>query len=58
MVRELSDVFPNDLSRWPPNQEINFSIDLMPSTCPISKTPYRMALTDLKKLKGAITRTF
>ena len=35
----------------PLNREIEFSIDLLPSTAPISKAPYRMALTELKELK-------
>ena len=35
----------------PLNREIEFSIDLLPSTTPISKAPYRMAPTRLKELK-------
>ena len=32
-------------------REIEFKIDLLPGTVPISKTLYRMALAELKKLK-------
>ena len=51
IVREFSDVFPDDLPGLPPECEIKFSIDLLPGTAPISKAPYRMAPTELKELK-------
>ena len=51
VVREFSDVFPKDLPGIPIDREIEFSIDLLPGTSPISKAPYRMALTELKELK-------
>ena len=43
MVNEFMDVFPKDLSGFPPDREIEFSIDLQPGTTPISQPPYRMA---------------
>lgn len=51
MVKEFLDVFPKDLHWFPFNQKIEFSIDLLPGTAPISKAPYRMALIKIKKLK-------
>ena len=51
VVREFSDVFPKDLPGIPIDREIEFSIDLLPGTSPISKAPYRMALIELKELK-------
>ena len=51
IVREFSDVFPEDLPRIPIDRKIEFSIDLLPRTSPISKAPYRMTPTELKKLK-------
>ena len=51
IVREFQDVFPEDLLSLPPDQEIEFSIELVPGTAPISKTPYRMAPVELKELK-------
>ena len=51
IVREMSDVFPDDLHELPPDHEIEFSIDLLPGTAPISKAPYRMAPTELKEFK-------
>ena len=51
VVREYSDVLPNELVSLPPEREVEFKIDLMPETTPISKPPYRMAPTELKELK-------
>ena len=35
----------------PPEREIDFTIDLVPGTAPISLPPYRMAPVELKELK-------
>ncbi|XP_071905700.1 uncharacterized protein [Coffea arabica] len=51
VVREFPDVFPEELRALPPEREVEFKIDLMPGTAPISKTPYRMAPAELKELK-------
>ncbi|XP_071902629.1 uncharacterized protein [Coffea arabica] len=51
VVREFPDVFPEELRTLPPEREVEFKIDLMPGTAPISKTPYRMAPAELKELK-------
>jgi hypothetical protein len=54
IVREFVDVFPEELPGIPPNREIEFTIDLLPDTAPISKAPYRMALLELKELKDQL----
>ena len=51
IVREFLDVFPEELPGIPVDREIEFSIDLLPGTSPISKAPYRMAPIELKELK-------
>ncbi|XP_070672541.1 uncharacterized protein [Malus domestica] len=51
VVRYFPDVFPEDLHGLPPNREVEFVIDLLPGTNPISLTPYRMALAELRELK-------
>lgn len=51
VVCEYPNVFLEELPRLPPIREIEFGIELVPSTAPISITPYRMALTELKELK-------
>ena len=43
--------FPEDLPGVPPERKINFGIDLLPDTQPISIFLYRMAPTKLKELK-------
>jgi hypothetical protein len=51
VVNEYPDVFPDDLPGMPPDQDIEFSIELLPDTAPISKRPYRMDVKDLAGLK-------
>ena len=51
MVCEFSDVFPEELPGLPPDREIEFCIDIVPNTDPISMSPYRMAPAELKELK-------
>lgn len=48
IVKEYRDVFPDDLLGRPTLREVEFSIDLVLETAPISKAPYRMAQTELK----------
>ena len=47
----FSEVFPEDLPGVPPKRKIDFGIDLLPDTQPISIPPYRMAPAELKELK-------
>ena len=51
VVEEFMDVFSEELPRMPPEREVEFYIDLIPSTAPIAKRPYRMAPTELAELK-------
>ena len=51
ILREFSEVFPNDLPGIPPVWEIDFGSDLLPNTNPISIPLYRMAPVELKELK-------
>ena len=44
VVIEFPDVFPDDIARLPPEREVEFTIDLIPRTKPISIPPYMMAL--------------
>ena len=58
VVQEFSDVFPDELPGMPPHREIEFSIDLVPGTAPISIAPYRMAPAELKELKIQLQELF
>ena len=51
VVNEFLEVFPKDLPGIPPDREIDFGIDMLPDTCPISISTYRMAPAELKDLK-------
>ncbi|XP_049378101.1 uncharacterized protein LOC125842853 [Solanum stenotomum] len=51
IVNEFSKVFPDDLLNIPPEWDLDFGIDLIPDTQPISIPPYRMAPTERKELK-------
>ena len=53
-MREYLDVFPEELPGLPPQREIDFEIELLASSQPVSKTPYRMAPAELKELKNQL----
>jgi hypothetical protein len=42
VVNEFPDVFPEELPGMPPDQDIEFVIELKSGTAPIYKTPFRM----------------
>ena len=44
-VKEFPNVFPYDISSLRPDREVEFTIDLIPGTKPISIPPYRMSPT-------------
>ncbi|KAF3677943.1 Phosphoinositide phosphatase family protein isoform 1 [Capsicum annuum] len=51
VIRKFPDVFPEDLPAVSPKKEIDFEIDLLLDNQPTSIPPYRMAPSELKKLK-------
>jgi hypothetical protein len=51
----FSDVFTEELPGMPPDREVEFVIDLLPGTTPISKRPYMMFVEELKELKKQLT---
>jgi hypothetical protein len=55
VVWDFPDVFPEELPGIPPNREVEFVIDLLPRTAPISKRPYMMSVEELKELKKQLT---
>ncbi|WVZ70346.1 LOW QUALITY PROTEIN: hypothetical protein U9M48_019021 [Paspalum notatum var. saurae] len=48
---EYPDVFLEELPGLPPDRDVEFIIDLIPGTAPVSKRPYRMAPDERKELK-------
>jgi hypothetical protein len=51
VVSEFPNVFPDELPRLPLDWDVEFKIDLLPGTTPISRRPYRMPLNELAELK-------
>jgi hypothetical protein len=54
VVSEFPGVSLEDLPGMPPDRDIEFNIELIPGTAPISKRPYRMDVKDLAELKNQI----
>jgi hypothetical protein len=55
VVRDFLDVFPEELPVMPLDREVEFAIDLLSRTAPISKRQYRMSVEELKELKKQLT---
>jgi hypothetical protein len=51
VLHDFRDVFVDEIPELPPWREIDFSIDLLPGSTPISKAHYRMSLPELTELK-------
>jgi len=51
VVDEYSNVFPDEVPGLLPSRDVDFAIDLVPGASPVSMAPYRMAPTELAKLK-------
>jgi hypothetical protein len=51
IVCEYPEVFPEELPGMPSDRDIEFSIELLSGTAPISKRVYRMDVKDLIELK-------
>jgi hypothetical protein len=54
VVQDFPDVFPEELPSMLPDHDIEFLIELLPGTTPISKRLYRMPVNELVELKKQI----
>jgi hypothetical protein len=54
VVSEFLDVFPEELPGMPPERKVEFAIELIPGTAPISKRAYRVSGPELVELKKQI----
>jgi hypothetical protein len=54
IVLEFPDVFPEELPGMPPERKVEFAIELIPGTAPISKRAYRVSGPELVELKKQI----
>ena len=48
---EFPEVFPDEITDVPLEREVEFAIDLVPGTRPVSTEPYRMSTSELSELK-------
>ncbi|GJT51496.1 putative reverse transcriptase domain-containing protein [Tanacetum coccineum] len=53
-VRDFLEVFLDNLSRLPPNREIEFRIELIPEAMLVEKSLYHLAPYELEELSGQI----
>ena len=51
VVCEFPNVFPDELPGLPPDREVEFKIELVSGTAPISRRPYRIPPNKLAELK-------
>jgi hypothetical protein len=51
VVCEFLDMFPDELPGLPPDRDVEFAIELILGTPPISRRPYRMPPNELAELK-------
>jgi hypothetical protein len=54
VVSEFPYVFPEDFPGMPPERKVEFAIELIPGTAPISKRAYRVSGPELVELKKQI----
>ncbi|XP_050916466.1 uncharacterized protein LOC127131597 [Lathyrus oleraceus] len=54
IVCEFQEVFHEDVPYLPPKRKVEFSIDLIPRTAPISVSPHRTAPLKLRELKDQL----
>nr|GFD01481.1 putative reverse transcriptase domain-containing protein [Tanacetum cinerariifolium] len=50
VVRDISEVFPEDLPGLPPIRPVEFQIDLVPGAAPVARAPYRLTPSEMKEL--------
>nr|GEV90822.1 putative reverse transcriptase domain-containing protein [Tanacetum cinerariifolium] len=54
IVRDFSEVFPEDLPGLPPTRQVEFQIDLIPGAAPVARAPYRLVPSEMKELSNQL----
>ncbi|GJX80917.1 hypothetical protein Tco_0329066 [Tanacetum coccineum] len=54
VVRNYPGMFSKDLSGLPPSCEVKFRIDLIPGAMLVTKSPYRLAPTEMQELSNQL----
>ncbi|GJV72893.1 putative reverse transcriptase domain-containing protein [Tanacetum coccineum] len=50
VVRDLPEVFPEELPGLPPTRQVELHIELIPRAAPVARAPYRLAPAEMKEL--------
>ncbi|GKB93371.1 reverse transcriptase domain-containing protein, partial [Tanacetum coccineum] len=50
VIHDFLEVFPEELLRLPPPRKVLFLIDLVSRAAPVTRAPYRLALSEMKEL--------
>ncbi|GKE47051.1 putative reverse transcriptase domain-containing protein [Tanacetum coccineum] len=54
VVREFTEIFPEDLPGLPSVRQVEFQIDLIPGAAPVARAPYRLALLKMQELSNQL----
>nr|GFA01024.1 putative reverse transcriptase domain-containing protein [Tanacetum cinerariifolium] len=54
IVRDFSEVFPEDLPGLLPTRQVEFQFDLIPGAALIARSPYRLAPSKMKELSDQL----
>nr|GFA27422.1 putative reverse transcriptase domain-containing protein [Tanacetum cinerariifolium] len=54
IVRDFSEVFPEDLTGLPPTRQVEFQIELIPGAASVARAPYRLAPSKIKELSDQL----
>ncbi|GJR85086.1 putative reverse transcriptase domain-containing protein [Tanacetum coccineum] len=50
VIHDFPEVFPEELPGLPPPRQVEFQIDLVPEAAPVTRAPYRLVPSEMKKL--------
>ncbi|GJU38006.1 putative nucleotidyltransferase, ribonuclease H [Tanacetum coccineum] len=54
VVRDFTNVFPEDLLGLPSQRQVDFRIDLVPRATLVAKSPYRLTPSEMQELSGKL----
>ncbi|GJZ36469.1 putative reverse transcriptase domain-containing protein [Tanacetum coccineum] len=58
IVRDFSEVIPEDLPGLPPARPVEFQINLIPGAAPVAQAPYQLAPSEMKELSEQLQEFF
>nr|GEX48355.1 putative reverse transcriptase domain-containing protein [Tanacetum cinerariifolium] len=58
VICNFPEVFLDDLPGLPPPRQVEFKIELIPGAAPVTRTPYRLASSELKELSDQLKDLF